>query len=400
MVKVESLPGRRFVRYNKVVFDSLSNEEKSFIQQQYYIMYKPSESSVGDLIQELDDFCGIETPIFCFGFSKMQRGVSFRSDNRVPTHLIHSYGNGYCLEKTIQCQGRATFVGKAVLEKNGFGHVTILTSRSDLDASIIYQKYQIELHRRVENGDNVMDAMNGTSSLLPDSLNFARATNRKLGQIKNLRRLYNHEAFEKKVTNLFPSEELEREKHWNILSIQKMIATWLNLMQTGNHIVGLEEKDIQEAYNDEFLGDEISLTKTRELLRTLHMSNLIERQKSDKNIFLYSCPNVSKLKCFWNRALVTREDDLESPPTTPRTGRQSGTRAFPTQQEGTPGVLPYAAVISVADMTPDLEDTDDDYDDPLPARRRRKRGRFRRFGSHRGLDNRKRAYISKKPASF
>jgi hypothetical protein len=38
-----------------------------------------------NVLESIDQKCGLEMPVIVFGFSKMRRGVSFRNSNRVPT---------------------------------------------------------------------------------------------------------------------------------------------------------------------------------------------------------------------------------------------------------------------------------------------------------------------------
>lgn len=43
------------------------------------------KSLIGTLLRDVDDQHGMEMPVMIFGYTKMQRGISFRSDKRVPT---------------------------------------------------------------------------------------------------------------------------------------------------------------------------------------------------------------------------------------------------------------------------------------------------------------------------
>ena len=140
-----------------------------------FVEFGNRDCTISDLIQRLHDNYG-SVPIFCFGFSKMQRGMSFRSDDRVPTHMIHAFGAGYSIDKTLQSLGRATYVGKDLLHKNGFDHVVILSSRSDLEASTAYQRFMIALHKRLEQGDALIEALDGSKELLPHECDFFRFT--------------------------------------------------------------------------------------------------------------------------------------------------------------------------------------------------------------------------------
>ena len=42
-------------------------------------------SLIGTLLEFIDEFCGLEMPVMIFGYTKMCRGISFRSSRRVPT---------------------------------------------------------------------------------------------------------------------------------------------------------------------------------------------------------------------------------------------------------------------------------------------------------------------------
>ena len=52
---------------------------------------------IGSVLKSIDDdpLYGLKTPVFVFGFSKMRRGISFRSGQRVPTHFVLQLGQGH-----------------------------------------------------------------------------------------------------------------------------------------------------------------------------------------------------------------------------------------------------------------------------------------------------------------
>ena len=89
--------------------------------------------TVGTTLEFLDRWAGVglECPVFVFGYSRVQRGESFRSNQRVPTHMISCLAPSLSIEKIVQSVGRATFLGKERLEENGFSHVTLLTTAQD-----------------------------------------------------------------------------------------------------------------------------------------------------------------------------------------------------------------------------------------------------------------------------
>ena len=87
-------------------------------------------SLIGTVLNEIDSKYGLETPVAIFGYTKMCRGISFRSNKRVPSHLLLALGRGHNISTIVQSLGRATFNGKTVLNQNGFESVTVLmTSR-------------------------------------------------------------------------------------------------------------------------------------------------------------------------------------------------------------------------------------------------------------------------------
>lgn len=71
----------------------------------------PNRMGISEVLNKLDDEFGLQMPIFVFGYSKMKRCISYRSDRRVPTHMVLSLGFGQSDESFIQAIGRATFNG-------------------------------------------------------------------------------------------------------------------------------------------------------------------------------------------------------------------------------------------------------------------------------------------------
>ena len=70
------------------------------------------ETMLGKVIQFIHTSVGPEVPIFAFGFHKMFRSNSYRSSDRVPTHVIVSLGEFHNVSTVTQALGRATFNGK------------------------------------------------------------------------------------------------------------------------------------------------------------------------------------------------------------------------------------------------------------------------------------------------
>jgi len=112
---------------------------------------------IGVVIQEIDASAtyGLATPIFVFGYAKLRRVISYRSQLRVPTHIVLYLGNGHSVENLIQALGRATFNGKSLLEQNGHSHVTYLMPEKDVNVASAYGSYDMSQRyagvTRVEN---------------------------------------------------------------------------------------------------------------------------------------------------------------------------------------------------------------------------------------------------------
>lgn len=143
----------------------------------------PKHLTIGQVIQIVDNdpTVGLEVPIFIFGFSRMQRGDSFRSDRRVPTHTLVALGPSQCIEQLLQALGRATFNGRGVLAANGFPHVTALVPANDWDSAQSYPRFQQELRQRLTQGESLADLLDGTSATFGHASDFISGSNRPVG---------------------------------------------------------------------------------------------------------------------------------------------------------------------------------------------------------------------------
>ncbi len=43
------------------------------------------KSLIGNVLEDIDERCGLKMPVIVFGYTKMRRGISFRNSRRVPT---------------------------------------------------------------------------------------------------------------------------------------------------------------------------------------------------------------------------------------------------------------------------------------------------------------------------
>ena len=121
-------------------------------------------SRMTTLLQHIDDAVGLNVPVFVFGYTKMCRGISFRSKNRVPTHMLMSLGRGHNASTVPQTIGRSTFNGKNVLKENGFHCVTVLTTANDYIVCRKMQAYVDFIYDRIQSGDTFSEAVTGAVS--------------------------------------------------------------------------------------------------------------------------------------------------------------------------------------------------------------------------------------------
>jgi hypothetical protein len=149
---------------------------------------KINSSTISEVIESLDNEVGLEMPIFLFGYSKMRRCISQRSSKRVPTHMLLSLGKGHNVENFVQALGRGTFNGReSVLGANGHDNVTVLLDEQDFIAAQKYVKFFDHFVDRIKAGDKTEDALSRTSGRFPDSTNFFRHSERKIGLRKDFR---------------------------------------------------------------------------------------------------------------------------------------------------------------------------------------------------------------------
>jgi len=94
-----------------------------------------------------------QTPIFVFGYSQLARGISYRSRERVPSHLVLSLGKDMAICKLVQAAGRAAGESQRQLIANGFDHVTILTNPEDYDTLCAYPPFLVELKKKMQAED-------------------------------------------------------------------------------------------------------------------------------------------------------------------------------------------------------------------------------------------------------
>ena len=89
-------------------------------------------------------------PFAVIGYTMMIRGESFRSDRRVPTHMVNHMSGAMSIDRIVQSAGRATFQDfDGFLEKNGFDGISVLMLKYDYDTVRAYMHLMDEIKKRI-----------------------------------------------------------------------------------------------------------------------------------------------------------------------------------------------------------------------------------------------------------
>lgn len=269
---------------------------------------------ISKLIEEIDDDerYGLGIPIFIFAFSKMRRGISYRSARRVPTHMLISLGRGHNAMNVVQTMGRATFNGKSVLKNNGFKHVTIMTTSNDFTMASKTQEYLEEVYRRHKSGGEFIDAVTGANEKMPDGANFLRHTFREIGLLKGQRKQFKDlVSFAEPPAELTADEEMTKGKYWEDHEAQRLLRTILQLSIQHEEIM---IDDIHHAYEERF-GNKMKKTKLTKWLRQFLDCGLMSKEKVVNEKFQqnpYAVNYKTRLRLFINdRLVITTEEQRE-----------------------------------------------------------------------------------------
>ena len=303
---------------------------------------------IGEVIEEIDgdEKAGLDMPIFVFGFLKLRRGISYRSNGRVPTHFVVSLGRGHNAMNVIQAMGRATFngkcwhahllcklgsrfsrfrltlsyvinlhrtafSGKSLLQSNGFESITILTLSSDYQMALKYIHF-MEAVKKCVSPDGVLKIDDLLKKNYADELNFLRHTTRELGQLKGQRNELVRNMNFAAPTALNELEEGTKRKYWDDVEAQRMMSTILNLAeksyQLNDNRNPLVVDDVVEAYNDRYPSTNISKKGAGKYLRDFSDQGIIQKKGKEAggggSAQEYLVMHRDHLKRFINEGLV------------------------------------------------------------------------------------------------
>lgn len=123
------------------------------------------------------------------------------------------------MDKTLQAFGRATYFGKDVLQRNGFHHVTILTSAGDFDAVQAYPRWLGEMDAKLQTGMNITQAMS-SAQVYTNKANFLSGHNHPIGFKPNKIREHLDIQFEEPVPGNESRSETRRVEAATIAQVE------------------------------------------------------------------------------------------------------------------------------------------------------------------------------------
>jgi hypothetical protein len=125
---------------------------------------------------------GLKIPVIVFGYHSLKRSTSWRSNTRVPTHLILYYRNGQSIENVSQGAGRATFNGSDILFNNmKRDYIGTLITRSDFNLVQRHNKVIREIIQITDVKSNGSDVNSAGEMILQKVEEFRSTTKRKSG---------------------------------------------------------------------------------------------------------------------------------------------------------------------------------------------------------------------------
>jgi hypothetical protein len=271
--------------------------------------------TISEVIQSIDDDerYGLDTPIFVFGFSKMTRGLSFRSARRVPTHVTASRGYGYAYEEVTQTLGRGTGCGMSVLQENGFEHVTVLSTSQDLALVKKYPNFTAWYNYRKDQGDSFMEVLTGANEKIPDSANyFKEGASRKVGagpmhngwgkRVMEEKGVLIQEVF----TNATKSNPLTKAKYREDYEAQKLLGVISRIWEKNPMAFPLD--DLREAYAED-KAVSIPKNKAKKLLERFCKDNILCRIKTEAGVFTWCVFNLAEFGGALNPDLSGNDTD-------------------------------------------------------------------------------------------
>lgn len=251
------------------------------------------KKTLQEVLEQLDLEFGLSMPFAVFGYNKMRRCISYRTNKRVPTHMILKLGKGHSNDNYVQALGRGSGNFRTALEENGHDHVTLLSDRSDFLMATSYENFCPEVQQRQEAGQSLLGAFYAHDGKFSDSANFLQHGKRKVGQRKDFRsKCPGQDAFE-------APNELDSNSTWTSLIIQGVLRAVRDLVLEGGNnsfTVG----DIKAKYCDTYQKGDLGISQHQlnVAVRKLLSKEVIRRCGKDARGLLHYA--VNDVSCFDN----------------------------------------------------------------------------------------------------
>lgn len=111
--------------------------------------------------------------IYVVAYHLLFRGISPRSDDCAPTHIICALTKGMSICESVQAFGRASGMQKSLLETKGYDHVTILCTADDYGDVKAYLRFMEYVDRELRNGKKLHEIIS-SESRYPAECRFVR----------------------------------------------------------------------------------------------------------------------------------------------------------------------------------------------------------------------------------
>ena len=112
--------------------------------------------------------------IYVAAYHLLFRGISPRTDDHAPTHIICALTKGLSICESVQAFGRASGMQKSLLESKGYEHVTVLCTEEDYGDVKAYIRFMEYVYKELKGG-RLLHEIISTKSLYPADCQFQRS---------------------------------------------------------------------------------------------------------------------------------------------------------------------------------------------------------------------------------
>lgn len=245
-----------------------------------------SAKSMWQVLNKINKEWGLDIPVVVLGFSQLTRGYSVSSEERKVTHIAVMRGNGHNLGNTYQAVGRGAYQGKDTLQRNGYDHVTILTTGCDYEAIQHLNNFTDTLFKRIESSNTDLPFSAVWNQTFPEFANIFRSTNRNLSPNKHHKIFYQDTVCCQPPTELTQTEEILKDEIKDDIRMQMLMRTVLDLhdLKSGEYF---NSCDVRDSYNERWEGHGgINLGKNKDGVEGVnnYLQKLVDSHKLEKKM--------------------------------------------------------------------------------------------------------------------